>query len=98
MSWLGIATYNLGSFLQTDKEIFGNFGHISVSCYASSFIDSPHVFVFPVNAALDLSFEVAWVLAWQERHLDVAVGVGLQFALHWFQEKFITTKKYNKSL
>lgn len=44
------------------------------------------VLILPVDTALDFTLEVARVLSWQEGHFDVAVGVWLQFTLHWLQE------------
>jgi hypothetical protein len=46
----------------------------------------------PVNAALDFTFEIGRVLAWLQGHLDVDMGVWLEFARHGFQLQSVTAK------
>lgn len=77
-----VETYNLGSLLQANEEIFGDFRDIGVSRDATGFINGTSTLTLPVDAALDLTLEVAGVLAWEQSHLDIAVRVGFQLTLH----------------
>ena len=87
-----MGTYNLSSFLKSDEEVLRHLLNLGVGSNTTGLVhDTPSVLVLPINAALNLTLEVAGVLARQEGHLDVAVRVGLQLTLHGFKEEFVTT-------
>jgi len=73
---------DVGALLQADEEVFRDLRYVGVCSNTSSFINSATTFTFPINAALDLTFEVTGVLARQQGHLDVAMRVGLKFSAH----------------
>ena len=50
---------------------------------------------FPLDCALDLSLEVSWVLAADECHFDVLVGVGLKLTGHGLQLDVVSAKIQN---
>ena len=80
-------TYDFGTFFQADEEVFGDLWHIGVGCDASGLVSgTTGALTLPIDAALDLTLEVARVLPWQQGHLNVAVRVGLQLTLHWLKE------------
>ena len=49
----------------------------------------------PLDGALDLALEVSGVLAADQRHLDVLVGVGLELAGHGLQLDVVSAKIQN---
>ena len=88
---VSVTTYNFSSLLQANEEVFGNLRHVRVSGDTAGLVGGPsRRLTLPVDAALDLAFEVARVLARQQGNLDVAVRVWLQLTLHWLKEELIT--------
>jgi hypothetical protein len=75
---------DFGAFLKSKEEVLAAFGDVCVRVHGLGL----HVIVvlaLPVDAALDFTFEVGWVLGRLEGHLNVHVGVRLQFSEHRFK-------------
>ena len=93
MQKIKVFTYDLSPFLKADEQVLAHLWHIGVCSDTASFIcSSTSILTLPINAALDLTLEVARILAGQQGHLDVAVRVGLQLTLHRLKEELVTAK------
>lgn len=97
MSSMLYFTYDLGTFLEPDEEVLGDFLDLGVGGNAAGLVHhTATILALPIDAALNFTLKVARVLAWEQRHFDVAVRVRLQLTLHWLKEEFIATDKTKK--
>ena len=82
-------TYEFGPLLESQEQEFLLVYHnTGVPALHFSFFFS---LVQPVYGALDLSLEVGGEPRWDQRHLDVLMGVWLQLAGHWLELQVVAT-------
>ena len=83
-------TYKFSSLLQSEEQQFLMLIDIGVGMHALHLFLLVITLVLPFNRALNLALEVSWESAWNQRHLNVLMGVWLKLSRHWFQFQVVS--------